>query len=174
MRQRKETFFRDNACVATARSSARRAPTCKCSRWGTRKLTPEKAAASRRTPKPLRAKPARGAAGKRRPHQRIGPALDASRSEDRRLQMRSQGKTGDSACRRRKACLPQAGRPYKESVAAGRGAFSCAKGHCRISRVQIRNARRPRAISRSPHLRMGPVCQKSQAQASMVRTAGSG
>jgi hypothetical protein len=65
MRQRKETFFRDKAGVATARSSAGRAPTCKCGRWGTRKLRPEKAAANRRTPKPLRAKPARGAPGKR-------------------------------------------------------------------------------------------------------------
>src|SRR5208282_3186197 len=51
-------------------------------------------------------------------------------------------------------------------------AFS--NGHCRILRVQIRNATPPSAISASPHFLAGPVCQKSHAHPTIVSNAGSG
>jgi len=54
------------------------------------------------------------------------------------------------------------------------GCTEPAKGHCRITLDQTRNAEMPRAISSKPHLRAAPVCQKSHPQPSMVRTAGSG
>src|SRR6266436_8554890 len=47
-------------------------------------------------------------------------------------------------------------------------------GHCRILRVQIRNASAPSAISAKPHFLAVPVCQKSHAHPNMVSTAGGG
>jgi len=172
MRQRKETFFRDKGCVACRglvehscvqvaghpKADARvsggeplhsKALTCKTGLWGTRQ---QRTTGSENTR--LRCMLAGLETGAYKCGASLGLALPNA--------------VGVKPAYRRQAA------PYKESVAAGSGAFSCAKGHCRISRVQIRNARKPRAISRSPHLRMGPVCQKSQAQASMVRTAGNG
>ena len=65
-------------------------------------------------------------------------------------------------------------RRYMNAPETGLLSAAGAKGHCLISRVQIRKATTPRATSSRPHLRRGPVCQKSQAQAAMVRTAGAG
>src|SRR5450755_3572339 len=47
-------------------------------------------------------------------------------------------------------------------------------GHCRNSRARTRNAKAPSTISSNPHLRAGPVYQKSVAQPSIVNTAGKG
>ena len=70
-------------------------------------------------------------------------------------------------------CIPENSRYMNAPVTSG-SAGAGANGHCLISCVQIRNATTPRATSSRPHFRSGPVCQNNQAQAAMVRTAGTG
>src|SRR6516164_10735339 len=98
------------------------------------------------------------------------------------------GKAGASAGRGRKLRMSkwekeqaecQQGTTKHKSIHASSPTCACSRvsttnGHCLITRVQTRNADMPRAISSSPHLRAGPVCQKSHAQPSMVKIAGTG